>query len=235
MRTWQRIVAASLAGVLASCGGGSGSTGLVTSESVVVDDVRANGTCDEFDGVTYCGSDSPNATAPGGESVSVVTDAPTAAPTPTRTATPAATATSVPGGSPTPTDGGSNPSPTATAAAPTPAGTASPVATGAPATPAPTASPAAAGSVTVVLDGFDAGAACASAARALGSDAPWRTASLVPVATGGAPTTFPLPGGVPPPVDLALLCWDAPPATVPAEVGTLAEAQPTVVFVLPSP
>ncbi|MCC6847098.1 MAG: hypothetical protein IT294_01255 [Deltaproteobacteria bacterium] len=228
MRTWQRILVTCLTAGVVACGGGSGSTGLVTSESVVVDDVRTNGTCDEFDGVTYCGSDSPAATAPGGERASVVTVAPTPTParTPIRTATPVAapTATSGSNGSPTPTDGGAHAS--STPAPPTPARTASPAV-------APT--PADGASVTVVLDGFEAGAACAAAARPLGSDTPWRTARLVPVATGGGPTIFPLPASVPPPLDLALLCWDVPPATVPAEVDTLAAAQPTVVFVLPSP
>ena len=47
-------------------GHGSGSTGLITSETAIIDDVRRTGTCGEFDGAPYCATDSPNATAPGG-------------------------------------------------------------------------------------------------------------------------------------------------------------------------
>ena len=223
MRTWQRILLGGLVLGLVGCGGGgSGSTGLVTSESVVVDDVRSGGTCDAFDDVTYCGSDSPDAIAPGGQSVSVVTTAPT--PARTATAAPTANASASPA-PPTPT---SVAVPTATPTIGGPQATPTPVAPTATATPAPS-------SVTVVLDGFDDGAACAAAARPLDSAVSWRTAALVPVAASATPTKLPLPTGATPPLDLALVCYDTPPATVPAVLVTLADADPTVVFVLPSP
>lgn len=218
MRAWQGIVLSGFVVGLLSCGGGgSGSTGLITSESTVVGDVRDTGTCDAFDGVSYCGSDSPNAVAPGGERVSVVTSAvPTATPAYSPTAAPP---TSTSGTLPTPT---SVPQSTATPVAGTPS-------------PAPTATPVAPSSVTVLLEGFEAGAACAAASRPAGSDVPWATAALVPVAPAGTPTTFPLPAAVAPPLDVALACFDDPPPTLPAELVTLADADPTVVFVLPSP
>jgi hypothetical protein len=97
----------------------------------------------------------------------------------------------------------------------------------------PTATPDAARQVTLVVDGFDAGAACATAARTLGTDAPWETSALAPVASG-APTTFLVATDVPAPLDLALLCFEEPPDVLPMTLPTLADASPTVVFVLPS-
>ena len=222
MRAWHEILLGALIiGVVACGGGGSGSTGLITSESTVVDDGRETGTCDAFDGVTYCGSDSAAAVAPGGQSVSVVTSAPT----PVRTTTPRPTlVATVSPAAPTPTAAG----------VPTQTPTSGPQTTATPKGPTPTATPTSA-SVTVLLDGFDDGAACAAAARPVGSQVAWRTAVLVPVAAPGVPTTFPLPADVSPPLDLALVCYEVPPADLPAELVTLADANPMVVFVLPSP
>jgi hypothetical protein len=219
MREWRTIVIGALCVMLAACGGGSGSTGLITSEDAVIDGVRSSGTCDTFDGATYCATDSPDAVAPGGQSVSLVTPGRT----PVGTPTPGAAATGTPGGvtSSTPVP----PTPTAQSTA-APA-TATPI-------PMPTATPHATRQVTVVVDGFDAGAACATAARTLGSDAVWETAPLVPVASG-VPTTFLVATDVLAPLDLALLCFDHPPDTLPMMLATLADAEPTVVFVLPSP
>jgi hypothetical protein len=215
------LAAAWLAVLLAGCGGGgSGSTGLITSEGSVVDDVRSGGTCEEFDGTPYCGTDSPNAVAPGGQSVRVVG---TAVPTPVRTPTPPAlSATPAPAATPT---GGAG-APTATPGAP---GTASP----APPTPQTSPSPADGTTVRLRVEGFDVGAACATAARAAGSDDPWTTAGLVALDPPDAIHAFPVPSAVDPPRDLALLCFEAPPAELASEVATLADAGPTVVFVLP--
>lgn len=215
MRARPRIVLGCFCAVLAACGGGSGSTGLVTSESSVIDDVRRDGTCDSFDGAPYCATDSPDATAPGGQRVSVLTPVPT----PVRTGTPGSIPTGTPGLAPTPTPSGGS-APTRTAAVT--------------ASPAPTATPAAARSVTLLVEGFEAGAACATAARSAESDGPWKTATLVPVDSSGAAVTFPLPIGIPAPSDVALLCFEDPPAVLPAELATLTDADPTVVFVLPS-
>jgi hypothetical protein len=233
MRERRWIVAGWVAVLLAGCGGGSGSTGLITSEVAVIDHVRDTGTCDEFAGAPYCAADSPDAVAPGGQSVSVVTDAPT----PARTPTPGT-------GGPTPSGGGPLPSPTA--APPTPAPTATAAATAVAPThtptpartatvPQPTATPVDAASVTAVVAGFDAGAACATAARPAGTEDPWQTAALVPVDASGEPVVFPLPADVASPREAALLCFaDAPGALAP-ELATLVDADPTVVFVLPSP
>ena len=211
MREWRTIVLGALCVTLAACGGGSGSTGLITSEDAVIDGVRTTGRCDTFDGAPYCATDSPDAVAPGGQSVSVVTPAPS----------PAATGTPIAASTPTPFPTG--PQSTATHAPPT----VTPV-------PSPSPTPPEARQVTVVVDGFDEGAACATAARTLGSDAPWETGPLALVTTG-APTTFLVAADVPAPLDLALLCFAEPPDGLPMTLTTLADASPTVVFVLPSP
>ncbi len=215
------IGAIGLAVLLAGCGGGggSGSTGLITSEGSVVDDVRSTGTCDEFEGTPYCGTDSPNAVAPGGQSVSIVG---TAVPTPVRTASPApaGTATLDPGLSPTPAASGAPPTATATRTPP-------------PATPRPSPSPGDQKTVRAQLDGFEDGSACATAARAAETEDLWKTAALVPLDPPDAVTVFPLPDGVAAPRDQALLCFDDPPTELPAELPTLADASPTVIFVLP--
>jgi hypothetical protein len=240
MRERRTIVVGCLCAVLAACGGGSGSTGLVTSEDAVIDQVRETGTCHEFDGAPYCATDSPNATAPGGQRVSVVTPAPTALPTSVPTPAPTATSGSIgsatPQAAPTPTPGGA-PEPTDTAAAPSPARTATPapVPTATAIEPVPTTTPSTARTVTLVVDGFEPGAACATAARPAGSADVWRTAALVPVDVAGAPTTFPIAADVAAPLDLTLLCFADPPAALPSTLATLAAADPTVVFVLPSP
>jgi len=52
MREWRTILLGALCATLAACGGGSGSTGLITSEGAVIDDVRSTGTCDTFDRAT---------------------------------------------------------------------------------------------------------------------------------------------------------------------------------------
>ncbi|MEO6026819.1 MAG: hypothetical protein ABIR79_08150 [Candidatus Binatia bacterium] len=239
---------------VAGCGGGSGSTGLVTSEVEVIDHVRETGSCDEFEGAPYCASDSPNATAPGGQSVRIVGATPTAVRTPTPhfvTPTPAATdepaPSSTPAGGPTPTAGSQ---PSGTLAPPTLARTSTPVRTRT-ATPVrtvtptplrtsggsagkPTATPATGGTVNAAVDGFDDGAACATAARAAGSEDRWQTAALVALDPSGGAVAFPLPAGVAAPYDLALLCFDDPPESLSDDLGTLTDADPTVVFVLPS-
>jgi hypothetical protein len=45
--------------------------------------------------------------------------------------------------------------------------------------------------------------------------------------------TFTFPPNVPTPSDAALVCFDEAPAALPTELATLADADPTVVFVLP--
>lgn len=234
----------------AGCGGGSGSTGLVTSEAEVIDHVRETGTCDEFEGAPYCASDSPNATAPGGQSVRLVGPTPTAVRTPTpRFVTPTPVATDEPAPSSTPSSAAE---PTGTFAPSTVARTGTPARTRTPTpvrtvTPTPlrtsagspgkpTATPAGGGggSVTAAVDGFDDGAACATAARAAGSEDRWQTAALVALDPSGGAVAFPLPTGVAAPYDLALLCFADPPDSLPDDLGTLTDAGPTVVFVLPS-
>ncbi len=199
--------------LLAGCGGGSGSTGLITSEGALIDDVRDTGTCSDFDGAPYCATDSPDAVAPGGQSAVVEPSA--AAPTPTPIATAASTATPA---------GGSTPTPVPSLAAPT-------------ATAIPSASPTpSAGdprTVTVAVQGFEAGAACAVAVRPAGSDDAWRTGALTTVDPAGARVTFPVPSGVAEPVETTLVCFADPPTELPATLTTLAAAEPTVVFVLP--
>jgi hypothetical protein len=88
--------------------------------------------------------------------------------------------------------------------------------------------------VTAVVAGFAPGAACATAARPAGSTDDWHTAALVPVVATG-PTTFPIAPDVAAPLDLTLLCFADPPPQVAATLTTLGDADPTVVFVLPSP
>jgi hypothetical protein len=211
---WDALLAVFLTVVLVSCGGGSGSTGLITSEGNVVDDVQQTGTCEEFAGTPYCGTDSTDAIAPGGQRVSVVTAVPTAVPTPS----PATSASTTPGPGATATpDGPTAGVPTAT----------SPISE-------PTASPGDQGTVTAVVDGFEEGAACAAATRPAGSNESWRTAPLVPLGAAGEPVTFPLPSGTADPFDAALVCFADPPGALPAELVTLADADPTVIFVLPA-
>ncbi len=88
----RRVIVAGivLAGLLAACGGGSGSTGLITPEQALIDDVRQTGTCGELDGTPYCATDSPNAGAPGGQRASVLTPVPSPQPTSTAGETPGA-------------------------------------------------------------------------------------------------------------------------------------------------
>ncbi len=247
-------------------GGGSGSTGLVTSEADVIDHVRETGSCDEFEGAPYCASDSPDATAPGGQSVRVVGPTPTAVRTPTpqfATSTPTPEPTDEPAPTATPGSGGSSPTPSSepepTDGAPTPVRTGTPARTRT-ATPVrtktvtpirtvtptplgtsggspgkPTATPASGGTVNVAVDGFDTGAACATAARAAASDDRWTTAALVALDPSGHAIAFPLPAGVAAPYDLVLLCFADPPEALRDDLGTLTDADPTVVFVLPSP
>ena len=74
MTEWRRTIVRMIwvGALLAGCGGGSGSTGLITSETALIDDVRREGNCGEFDGAPYCATDSTDATAPGGQSASIV-------------------------------------------------------------------------------------------------------------------------------------------------------------------
>ena len=85
------------------------------------------------------------------------------------------------------------------------------------------------------MRGFDAGAACAVAARPDGGSGSWRTGPLAPVDDASDPVTFEVPGDVPQPSELVLLCYATAPASLPAEIDTLGETDPTVVFVLPTP
>ena len=101
-------------------------------------------------------------------------------------------------------------------------------------TPFPSATPADVQVITAVIDGFEPGAACAVAARPAASEDAWQTGPLVPLGQPGQPVAFPVPTGVPAPRDLVLLCFATPPATLESELTTLSDANPTVVFVLPS-
>jgi hypothetical protein len=192
-------------------GGGSGSTGLVELESTTIDHVRETGSCAETGGTPFCATNSSDATAPGGQSASVVF----------------ATTTPTPSGAPTPTPvatgGESTASPVAT---PMPSPSERPIPTRSP-TPMPT-------TVQVLLEGFGADAACAVAARTLGSNDAWHTGPLVHVEQG-RPSIFTLSVPVPEPPDLVLLCFAPAPVTVAAEIPVLSEVDPTVVFALPSP
>ncbi|HEY2388430.1 MAG TPA: hypothetical protein VGK30_15855 [Candidatus Binatia bacterium] len=191
----------------AACGGGSGSTGLIELEGATIDHVRQTGSCAETGGTAFCATNSSDATAPGGQSASVVS----------------ATTTPTPSGAPTPTPlstGGES--------------TASPVATSAPTdVPIPTESPTPVPTIQVLVEGFGPDAACAVAGRTSGSDDAWRTGPLAELAPGG-PTVFTLPSPVPASPELVLLCFDPSPGSLAAEIPVLSEADPTVVFVLPS-
>jgi len=211
MRTRSRLTA--WLGVLAfaaACGGGggSGSTGLVELESTTIDHVRETGSCAETGGTAFCATNSSDATAPGGQSASVVS------------------AIATPSGAPTPT-------PVSTGGE----ATASPVSTSVPSPsdrPFPTPSPTPVPTIQVLVEGFGPDAACALAGRSLGSDDPWRTAPLAEIERG-TPTTFTLPSPVPEPPDLVLLCFAPAPASLAAEIPVLSEVDPAVVFALPSP
>lgn len=213
MNERHRVIAlVSVLGLAVACGGGSGSTGLIDAEGVLIDHVRQTGTCAESKaGTAFCATNSPNATAPGGQRARVVAGTPSPQATPTAIASVGATPT------PVATGGESSPTPTgAPSAAPTP--TASP-------SPEPR-------TVQVVVEGFGPDAACAVAARAAGSDGAWRTGPLATVDEGTDPITFTIPPDVAEPSELVLLCF-APARALPAEIATLTETDPTVVFVLP--
>ena len=225
MRTTLRTITATMLLALAAGCGGSGSTGLVEPE--ILDEVRRDGTCvTSHESVTYCATDSPDAVAPGGASAEGPLDNNGANPTPARTATPGpggVTPSPAPSAQPTaagpsgtPTPGGAGPTPTAfvPTAAPT-------------STPTPAVTP----SLQFVVRGLPEGAACALAARADGSDAPWLIGALVPA--GGAEETVdaPLPGGAPSgALEVALLCYETRPDALPTDVADLADASPDVVF-----
>ena len=51
---------------IAACGG-SGSTGLITAESALLEQVRDRASCVAVDDTSYCATDSANAIAPGGQ------------------------------------------------------------------------------------------------------------------------------------------------------------------------
>jgi hypothetical protein len=196
-KPWPLTALVGMLALAAACGGGSGSTGLIDSEGAAIDRARQNGTCVESNGAAFCATNSPNATAPGGQRASVVLPSPT----PVASATPAAS--------------GVHASPTA---APTAEPTVSPA-------PPPRM-------VQVVVEGFGPDAACAVAARAAGSDDPWRTGPLTALADSPEPTTFTLPSAVEEPSEVVLLCFAPAPSVLAAELAVLAESDPTVVFVL---
>jgi len=253
-RDWRRAIVLGCVGIgaiLVGCGGGGGggSNGFVGSEGDVIDQVRRDGTCGEFDGVPYCATDS---TAPGGQSLHIVSVTPTPVRTPTptphetETAVPIPTATPEPGPTETPGVGATPTNVTASATAPpqrtatpTPTRTATPSRSATPGRtstpkPGPTSTASGGSTVSAVVKGFDDGAACAAAARRAGSEDAWQTAELVPVDGPGAAVAFPLPSGVASPADGMLLCFSKAPDELPAELMTLTDADPTVVFVLPS-
>ena len=90
-------------------------------------------------------------------------------------------------------------------------------------------------SLGFVVRGFGEGAACASAVRPSGGGS-WSTGPLVPV--GEEPTQVEVfyPAEVSPSdAETALLCFESAPTAIPAQVATLAEARPDVVFVAPAP
>lgn len=214
-------VAAVLFALLAACGG-SGSTGLVSPEGALLREVRRDGTCvTSEEMVIYCATGSPDAVSPDGVSAAGPFDA--GAPPPTST----------PGG-------GAAPTPTAqttgTSGTPSAQVTASPAAE-ASATPSVQATPCPAGAcpasveLRFVVRGLPDGAACALAARAAGTTTAWSTGALV--AAGGATTTIEasLPGDVGPGlVEIALLCFEEAPISLPPALATLAAAHPDVVF-----
>jgi hypothetical protein len=67
MREWLRSIVLGAATALCACGG-SGSTGLISPESFVLEAVRRDGTCIESAGISYCATDSDRAVAPDGQS-----------------------------------------------------------------------------------------------------------------------------------------------------------------------
>jgi hypothetical protein len=216
--------------LLVGCGG-SGSTGLISPENALLEDVRREDSCVTIEeGLTYCATSAPEAVAPNGASAlgpfpSGDGGAPTATPTPSGPqATPLDMATSTPAAgaptlSPTPAPGETVPRPE-----PTPC--------------VPAVSGACPDGIFLAFDvfGFPAGAACALAARAPDDQAPWATAALVPA--GGVQTSLVLPlpevedAAI---VEIALLCYETAPVDLPDEVVTLAEAGPDVVFVPDAP
>jgi len=210
--TWQHRSMVAVLALVAACGG-SGSTGLISPENAVLDEVRRDGTCVTSDAmVTYCATD---AVSPTGASAS----GPLAGPAPTATPN-AAGPTPSPGSVPTP------------AASPTAAATFGPTAQ-----PTPCGAACPGGTVLeFVVHGLPEGAACALAARPAGSDGGWSTGNLA--AAGGATMTIApaLPSDVGSgDVEIALLCFDERPDALPASITTLSETDPDVVFVPAQP
>jgi hypothetical protein len=71
----RRLIAAVLAGALAALAvacGGSGSTGLILPEAILLEQVRRQGTCIESQGTAFCATGSGGAVAPGGQRADTV-------------------------------------------------------------------------------------------------------------------------------------------------------------------
>ncbi|HZR84167.1 MAG TPA: hypothetical protein VFD92_23925 [Candidatus Binatia bacterium] len=168
-----------LASLGAAACGGSGSTGLISPEGAVLEEVRRDGTCVRSGATLYCATDSGNATTPGG----MHADVGDVAPAP---------------GCPEPGDGSCG----------------------------------LGGTVTFAVSGFGEGAACASAARPAGEGGAWQVGAPVDVGGVASPLAFPLADALAPgELEIALLCFAAPPDELPTELRLLADAAPDVVFV----
>ena len=91
-------------------------------------------------------------------------------------------------------------------------------------------------SLEFVVRGLPDGAECAPAARLFGTDDEWTTGDLVAAGGSGAVVAVSLPSTVGPGlVEVALLCFEEPPAALPAQLPTLSAAAPDVVFVPAEP
>jgi len=82
------------------------------------------------------------------------------------------------------------------------------------------------------VSGLPEGAACAIAARPAGDDGPWSTGALVVLGATSTSTAFPLPSDLGNgEVEIVLLCFESPPAALPATLESLLDAGADVAFV----
>ncbi len=74
-RAWRTLTIGIVLGLVSGCAGGTGtgSSGLIGTEGALVSRVVETGTCEQFDGVDYCPSDTPDA-LPSGKFVSTPFD-----------------------------------------------------------------------------------------------------------------------------------------------------------------